>query len=371
MKTKVTTILLFVLFSFYNSSPVRTQERDVIQLAVLLDTSSSMDGLINQAKSQLWKIVNELATAKRNGVTPRLEVALFEYGNDSLPAEENYIRMAVPLTGDLDLVSEELFKLTTNGGSEYCGTVIDKAVSTLNWTQDQGSLKMIVIAGNEPFTQGSINYKSACRSAIRNGIVVNTVFCGDHNEGVRTQWKDGADLADGSYMSIDHNDQLVHIEAPQDKEIAELGKQLNSTYIGYGEEGEKKKERQAAQDINAASVSEEVAVERTVSKSTKQYSNSSWDLIDAVKNDQVEVEELDDDELPDEMKGMTGSEKKEYIESLRRKREEIQEKIQKLNVKRQKYIAEERKKIADTQTLDDAILNSVREQAKKKNYTFE
>ena len=56
-----------------------------IQLAILLDTSNSMDGLIGQAKSQLWKVVNELARSKRHGVHPSLEVALFEYGNDGLP----------------------------------------------------------------------------------------------------------------------------------------------------------------------------------------------------------------------------------------------------------------------------------------------
>ena len=36
----------------------------VIELAILLDTSGSMQGLINQARTQLWTIVNELATAK-------------------------------------------------------------------------------------------------------------------------------------------------------------------------------------------------------------------------------------------------------------------------------------------------------------------
>ena len=51
-----------------------------IQLAILLDTSSSMDGLIDQAKTQLWKIVNEFATAKKDGKAPRLQVALYEYG---------------------------------------------------------------------------------------------------------------------------------------------------------------------------------------------------------------------------------------------------------------------------------------------------
>ena len=49
-----------------------------IQIAILLDTSNSMDGLIDQAKAHLWKIVNGFATAKRDGQTPDLEVALLE-----------------------------------------------------------------------------------------------------------------------------------------------------------------------------------------------------------------------------------------------------------------------------------------------------
>ena len=44
-----------------------------MQIALLLDTSGSMDGLIDQARTQLWKIVNELALAKRNGVSLYLE----------------------------------------------------------------------------------------------------------------------------------------------------------------------------------------------------------------------------------------------------------------------------------------------------------
>ena len=111
-------------------------DKNLIQMAILLDTSNSMDGLIEQAKTQLWKIVNELALAKRNGETPNLEVALYEYGKDSLPAGEGYMRMIVPLTTDLDRVSEELFKLKTNGGSEYCGQVIQMAARGLKWTLD-------------------------------------------------------------------------------------------------------------------------------------------------------------------------------------------------------------------------------------------
>jgi len=76
-----------------------------IKLALLLDTSNSMDGLINQAKSQLWTIVNELAAAKCDEAKPEVQIALYEYGNDRLPASEGYIRLVTPLTNDLDKIS--------------------------------------------------------------------------------------------------------------------------------------------------------------------------------------------------------------------------------------------------------------------------
>jgi hypothetical protein len=71
----------------------KDDEAPVVQLAILLDTSGSMEGLIEQAKGQLWKIVNEFINAKQNGKRPELEVALFEYGKDTLPASTGYIRL--------------------------------------------------------------------------------------------------------------------------------------------------------------------------------------------------------------------------------------------------------------------------------------
>ncbi|HEY1405249.1 MAG TPA: hypothetical protein VF857_01445, partial [Spirochaetota bacterium] len=78
MKIRNTFISLIIALGL--ASPVFAQEGERIQIAILLDTSSSMDGLIDQAKTNLWKIVNETAKAKKGGKTPRLEVALFEYG---------------------------------------------------------------------------------------------------------------------------------------------------------------------------------------------------------------------------------------------------------------------------------------------------
>ena len=174
-----------------------------IQVALLLDTSGSMDGLLEQAKSQIWKMVNEFATAKLDGKSPDIEIALYEYGKDDYSAASGHLKQILALTTDLDLVSEKLFELKTNGGSEYCGWVIQDAVENLKWSKSNEDLKVIIIAGNEPFTQGPRDYKVTCKQSITNGIVVNTIFCGNCDEGVRTNWKDGADRADGKYMCID------------------------------------------------------------------------------------------------------------------------------------------------------------------------
>lgn len=364
-------IVLVLGLAFMPAAANKVKTEPVIQIAILLDTSGSMEGLIEQAKTQLWKIVNEMATAKKDGLAPQLEVGLYEYGKDSIPASEGYLRMIVPLSTDLDRISEELFKLKTNGGSEYCGKVIDSAVKELKWNNRNDQFKAIFIAGNEPFTQGGVDYKISCKDAITKGIVVNTIFCGDYNTGIRTSWKDGADLADGKYINIDHNKKVVHVQAPQDKEIVELGMKLNQTYIAYGQRGVKFKKRQEAQDTNAASVNPSVMVQRSVTKASKQYKNVAWDLVDAEKEGKVKMEELREEDLPQEMKKMNLDQRKQYVDKKQKEREEIQKKIAKLKKDRDKYVAEKRRKIAGEQTLDEAIVEAVRSQAKKKNYKFE
>ncbi len=310
-----------------------------IQLAILLDTSNSMDGLIEQAKAQLWKVVNELARTKRNGVHPTLEVALFQYGNDGLSEQTGYIQMVSDLTTDLDRISEKLFTLTTNGGSEYCGQVIDRAVSKLSWSSSNDVLKVIYIAGNEPFTQGSVDYTTSDSKAIRRGIIVNTIFCGPRDEGVATSWKDGADRADGRYMSINQDEVAVSIPTPYDKDIVKLGDELNGTYVAYGRSGAAGQERQAAQDANAASVSPAAPVERSVAKAQAAYSNSGWDLVDAVKNKDVKLGALKEEQLPAQMQKMSPAEREKYIQGLAGKRSDLQAKINDLNEKRRVFLA--------------------------------
>lgn len=113
---KQTICLLFLnLFLFsctsngysYPNVPIQfedEQQSNEIKIALLLDTSSSMSGLIDQAKSQLWKIVNALSMAKKGQENAKLKIALYQYGNDLLNGSEGYIEQILPLTNDLDAI---------------------------------------------------------------------------------------------------------------------------------------------------------------------------------------------------------------------------------------------------------------------------
>ena len=347
-------------------------DKPLVQMAILLDTSGSMSGLIDQAKAELWAIVNEFIFAKRGGQAPEVHVALFEYGKSSLAKKGGYIRQIVRFTTDLDKVSAELFALKTNGGEEYCGWVIQEATAKLEWSDSPDDLKVIFIAGNEPFTQGPVDYRKSCKAAIGKNIIVNTIHCGSQSQGLSGKWKDGAVLADGKYLNIDQNRQIVHVAAPQDKEIQELSVKLNETYIGYGVLGRDNYARQGEQDRSALTLSPEASVQRSVAKSSSNYRNEHWDLVDAYAKDSEKLRELKEEELPENMRKMTEKERKAYIETKTKERAQIQKKIQDLNEKRKKYVAVEMKKqqAAGEKTLGSAVIQAVREQAKKKNFKF-
>lgn len=364
----------------------------VIQVALLLDTSNSMDGLINQARTYLWKIVNELSKAQQKGKLAKLSIALYEYGNSGTgDRDENWVRQVMPFSNDLDTVSDKLFKLRTCGGHEYCGAAMSQAIKGLKWEKENANaLKMIFIAGNEPFDQGKINYAEAIADCKEAGVVVNTIYCGEdlghvynslRGGGSETKlWKDGATLGGGDFFIINHNSLPIDPETPYDKKIAELSVSINATYIAYGsaEVRVAKKNLQKAQDENARSLAPAAVMGRAKAKSSKSsYSNSSWDVVDYCDAEGIEVlAELKEEMLPEELKGKSKEEMQAYVKEKAEKREAIQKEIRELSNQRDAWILNWKKeqKAAGKKverTLDDVVIESIHKQADKKGFTFE
>lgn len=348
----------------------KDKDNNTVKIALLLDTSNSMDGLINQAKAQLWDIVNQFSYAKcGNGHRPNLQIALYQYGNDGLSSREGYIQQVIGFSSDLDEISEKLFSLSTNGGEEYCGEVIQTSLRQLDWGKNPDNLKMIFIAGNEPFTQGKLNYRDAVTNAREKEIIVNTIFCGNYQQGINTDWKSGATLTGGEYMAIDHNKQIVHINTPYDDVIIKLNSKLNSTYISYGAMGSKKLELQSQQDNNAMELEEAVAVKRAVSKSSGMYKNSSWDLIDAAEDDEFDVAAVKKEELPKALRDKSKAELTAFIGEKKAERTKIHKEIQELSAKREIYISEHAQQ--EKGELESAMLKAIKRQAALKRYKWE
>ncbi len=341
-----------------------------VQVAILFDTSNSMDGLIDQAKSRIWNIVNEISSLSYGGNRPSIEIALYHYGNDRLSSSGNFIEQLLNLTTDLDAVSQKLFGMTTNGGSEFCGAVLGRSLSDLEWSSNPTDLKMIYIAGNESFAQGPISYKEECKKAASRGIFINTIYCGNYDQGVREFWKDGASCTNGDYFNIDSDRAIVHIDTPYDDKINQYNDSLNKTYYGYGIEGVRKKSMQITEDSNAEQESVSVKAERSIAKSKGHvYNNASWDLIDAVDKGGKDITTMKEEDLPAEFKGKTTEEKQALLDEKREERQNYQAKINELAKARQAYIDEETKKRAEAGgEVDDfgtSVNESIMEKAEK------
>jgi len=336
MKTMLTTCILCLAILAQAHRPIVNPENNLIQVAICLDTSGSMSGLINQAKSQLWSILNTLSDASLDGQTARIEMAIYEYGNDRLSAKNGWVIQRSGFTTDVDKISEILFSMTTNGGEEYCGEVIHQSITDLEWRKQAG-LKVLYIAGNEAFSQGAFDFRVSCMEASQKGVVINTIYCGDRQEGINTDWEAGAILGKGAFHHINHNAKTQYVQTPYDDKISALNLRLNKTYkLYYGAQGQEKYANQSRQDTNAGSYSSANAAKRAIYKSKKQYNNAEWDLVDAYREKQEVIE--DEEQLPPALKDKSKKEIVKEIKALYNERTAIQEEISELAKKREAYV---------------------------------
>jgi hypothetical protein len=363
------TAILLTVLALGAAHAAEPEARRTIDLAICLDTSGSMQGLIDSARQRIWSIVNDLALAKP---LPRLRVALLSYGNDGHAADKGWVSVETDFTEDLDLVSQRLFAYTTNGGTELVGRVLKASLDQLSWQEDKGALRLIVVAGNESADQDAeVPYRDVCRKAIARGILVNSIYCGPAADEIAPGWKEIALLADGHYASIDQNTGTVTIATPLDARLQELSTALNATYVPFGATGGDGLARQKAEDGKNAGLNADAAAGRAQSKASPLYF-CNWCLADAVKANQVKLEEMKPEDLPEGLRGQTVLQIRAFLDGKLGERAKVQEEIQKVHAQRATFIAEEMAKRGqeDDKSFDAAVRQAIRAQAAAKGYAF-
>lgn len=342
----------------------------VVEIAICLDTSGSMDGLIESAKQKLWAIVNEFVFADPQ---PRLRVALYTYGNDGHSPEMGWVKLETPLTEDLDLVSMQLFAQSTNGGTELVGRVVRAATTELEWSPDPSALRLIVVAGNETADQDrAVPFAEACRAAIGRDIMVNAIYCGPPTHVDCESWRQVARLADGQFATIDHNNGTVALATPFDVQLSTLSADLNGTYLAYGTRGEWFGANQVVQDLNAAGQNADSAASRAFCKANGLYNNPHWDLVDALKEKKVVLADVPVEELPEGMRAMTLAQRESHVALMGEQRAKVQARINDLAGQRQLFIEKELKaqQLDDSNSFDGAFRKALRGQARARGYRF-
>lgn len=352
----MTSILLAAMILVPQDAP-----RPKVDVVFVVDTTGSMGGLIDGAKRKIWAITNQIAKSEP---TPELRIGLVAYRDKG----DAYVTKRFDLTDDLDAVYGELTGYAADGGGdgpENVRQALHDAIATASWSKAEGALKILFLVGDAP---PHLDYEDVptvealCKSAIDRDIIINTIRCGGDADAGRI-WQEIARAAEGDYFSIDQDGGVAAIATPFDKELAELSDKIGRTVIAFGDE-QKRNEVEATEKDAAEELSDDVKAERACAKG---YVGRLYrdDLIDACKEGRVKLEDVKDEELPEEMRKMTPEERKAHVEKKAKERADLSEKVKQLSKKREAHIAEELKKQGKEDAFDVVVKKTLNKQMEK------
>lgn len=340
-----------------------------IDLAICLDTSGSMEGLLDACRRKIWDVCTLLAQARP---APRLRVALVSFGGEQ-NADAGWVVLEQGLTEDLDTVYEKLMALRASGGTEYVGRAVHTALEGLRWSDEPGALRLVFVAGNESADQDrERDVRAVCGAARQHGLVLNAIFCGRDDDGDAASWRAVAQLGGGSYAAIDQQG-TIDVPTPFDDELTRLSAEINATYLPFGVFGREGCDRQREQDANAEQLGASTAAARAAAKGSSVYRNGAWCLVDASQEEGFDWTKVKADELPAELRQLSPEQLRAHVAALRARRAELQARIQELGRARQAFVAAElaRRSGEAARSFDHALAHAVRSQAEERGFRFE
>lgn len=353
---------------------VIANQKPIVDVVFVLDTTGSMSGLIQTAKEKIWSIATTMASAQP---TPEIRIGLVAYRDRG----DDYITRVVDLSGDLDSVYATLMDFQADGGGDGPESVnkgLYDAVHSMSWSKGEKAYQAIFLVGDAPphMDYNEVQYPAIIASANEKGIVVNTIQCGEIPLTVEA-WTQIANMGQGSFFQVEQAGGAVAFSTPFDDEIAELSARLDDTRLYYGSEAEKERmlrKVSATEKLTALASVESRARRGAFNASEGGRANliGEKELVDAVASGDVALDEIDTDELPASLQAMAPEAQKDYVLGLASKRDELKKQIQVLAADRDGYLET---KVEEAGGLDDSLdrqlYEAVREQAGKAGFDYE
>jgi Mg-chelatase subunit ChlD len=345
-----------------------------LEMVFVLDTTGSMGGLLDGAKQRIWGIVNEVMQTESH---PAVRIGLVAYRDRG----DAYVTQVLPLTNDLDRVYTVLMAYEAGGGGDTPEDVrraLLEGVNQAGWsTQANGVAQILFLVGDAPPHDDyadAPDTRTTAANAARNGIVVNTIQCGTI-PGTRSVWEAIAQKGNGQYFAIQQNGGVQAITSPYDEQLGKLANQLGGTFVAYGggvgEAGDKQRAiaRGLADEVEARvaqAAPKPAQAERALNKAMNREAYIG-DLLQSIENGSIELDKIDANQLPANLRDMSPAQRKQEIEKRLAERRELRAQIVALSKQREEFIAAERKKLgAKSDAFDTAVVTALKEQLKRK-----
>jgi Mg-chelatase subunit ChlD len=354
---------------FARTAP-QPQSKPRVEVCFVLDTTGSMGGLIEGAKQKIWSIANEMISAKP---TPELKLGLIGYRDRG----DDYVVKSFGLTDDIDAIYGHLREFQAGGGGdtpESVNEALAEAIHKMPWSSDRNVLKIIFLVGDAPPHMDYSNapkYPDLCREAAKKDLIINTIQCGAMAE-TKPIWQEIAKLSEGSYVGIAQSGNVAVISTPMDKELSRLNERIGATLIPYGDS--KLQAEVHAKFAMAASAPVPAMADRlTYNSKTGKAVQGRGELVDALNENKLKLEEIDQKKLPAELQKLDRSELEKRISKARDERADLQKQIVELSKKREAYIQSENKRLAAEgkgDAFDQKVAETLRTQAAKKGINY-
>jgi hypothetical protein len=336
-----------------------------IEVCFVLDTTGSMGGLIDGAKRKIWSIANSIVATERGA---HVRFALVPYRDRG----DEYITKVFDLSDDLDDVFSKLQSFQAGGGGdgpESVNQALNDAVTRVAWSRSPDVVKLVFLVGDAPPHMDyadDVKYPDTCQAAVKRGLIINTVQCGSAGD-AREVWEKVAKLGEGSYVALEQSGGMVTIEAPQDKEIADLSNKIAALSMPYG--SEKQQAEVNGKNAAAAAAPAAVAADRAAfNASSARAIQGRGDLVSDLKENTVKLDDIKNEELPKDLQNLPRQEQLDKIQKISTERDELAKKVSDLARQRQAYIEDETKKqtAGKSDAFDAKVSDLVKQELERK-----
>lgn len=347
---------------------ITTTDGKNMEIVFCLDATGSMSGLIGTAKEKIWDIVSELT---QSNDVESLKLGMIFYRDKG----EKFITKKIELTSDLDAVYSELLKVQAEGGGdspESVNQALNEAITQIEWSK-KSAYKTIFVVGDCPphmDYQDDVKYTTSCKVAAEKGITINTIKLGMSCSDAIQHFKKMASCTNGQFLQLDQNATDVVITTPYDDEIYETSKSIDESKVYYGSEKEQAVSNSKKNNsLELYEKSSKTAIRARAAYSMSAASKTSLaekELVDDYINDKVNIEEIVEEELPNQLKGKSKQEIKDALEKLKKERKENEIKMVELQKKKIDYIKEQKKTLSETEkkSFSEKVVEVLKTQSK-------